>query len=96
MQDGAASTPVLPSLMADIYRESEEEEQALGIHYSLPVSAGLQSNSQTFGDLGASPPGDDVAHPYHELEPNSEVMPTTGHHYHLLDVREKGFWCCMR
>lgn len=88
MQDGSAvNTPVVPA--ADIYRDSEGEEQTFGIQYSVPVSAGLQSNASMFGDLGASPPGDPVVHPYHELEPNSEVMPTTGHHYHLLDVCEK-------
>ena len=65
---------------ANIYKEPEMEEQSLGIQqYTLPVSAGPQSSTVTFNDQ---------IHPYHELEPNSEVMAATGHHYHLLDV------CC--
>ena len=54
-----------------------------GIQYSEPVSTGTQSKLVMFG---ASPA--EKIHNYHELEPNSEVMPSTGHHYHLLDV------CC--
>lgn len=66
-----------------IYRdpEGEEREDGFGIQYSLPVSAGPETSSQTFGSMT-----DNGMHPYHELEPTSEVMPVTGHHYHLLDV----------
>ena len=52
---------------------------SFGRQYILPVSAEPKSNL-TFFQVPSS------GHQYHELEPNAEVMETTGHHYHLLDV----------
>ncbi len=56
------------------------QAESFGQQYTVPISAGVTSNSMPFPELTDG-------HQYHELEPNSEVMDTTGHHYHLLDVR---------
>lgn len=65
---------------------SINDPSSFGVQYSLPVSAGPQNSSVSF-KLPTSPT--DVSNPqFHELEPNAEVVASTGHHYHLLDVSQ--------
>jgi hypothetical protein len=70
--------------VADIYREPED---GFGMQYSVPINTEPPNSPQGFDATGTN-----EMHPYHELEPTSEVMPSTGHHYHLLDVSDNPRW----
>ena len=70
-----------PGALNDRSPPADEMPDSFGRQYIVPVSAGPRSNLTSF-----QVPSN--GHQYHELEPNAEIMETTGHHYHLLDVRK--------
>lgn len=74
----------------NIYTDSDKEEDsghpslvdASGIQYTEPVSAGIQSPSESF----TFPPAQVQGNKYVDSDPHTEVIETTGRIYHLLDV----------